>query len=220
MPPCIAFFDMDHTLMDNDCDVSWKKFLIAEGLADPSEDEETDRHFQDYLNGTFNTEAFLAFQLRQFQGRTQAEMAPIIERHFDRMALPRIYPQAEAAVREFQAAGAPTFMLTATNEAIAAPIARHFRFAGVLATRLELHDGLYTGRIIPPYCFGEEKINHAGRICSARGLTLAQAAYYGDSRADIPMLEAVGFPIAVNPHAALRDIAVERGWDIETWRLP
>lgn len=218
--PRIAFFDMDHTLMDNDCDVSWKAFLIEEGLADPSENAEAARFYQDYRDGKFNIEAFLEFQLRQFRDRTPDEMAALARRHFERHARSRLYPDAVAAVADLRGRALPVFLLTATNDVIARPVAEALGFDGLLATRLETRDGRYTGRIVLPYCFGEDKTGYARALCAERGMTLRDAAYYGDSRADIPVLEAVGFPVVVNPAEPLRALAAERRWPVETWRLP
>jgi putative phosphoserine phosphatase / 1-acylglycerol-3-phosphate O-acyltransferase len=94
-----------------------------------------------------------------------------------------------------------------------------FGFDEVLATRLELEDGRYTGRIVPPYCFGPDKIGYAEQACRARGADLSQAAYFGDSSSDIPLLEAVGFPTAVNPEGVLATRAADAGWRVVRWTL-
>jgi len=217
--PKIVFFDMDHTLMNNDMDVSWKSFLIEEGLAQPSERDEAGEFYRQYLEARLDVESFLRFQLRQFRQKRPEEMQTLVERHFERYGRPKIYPEAQREVRRYQGKGIPTVMLTSTSEAIAGPVARWFRFEALLATRLVVCDGRYTGEIIPPYCYGEGKIHHALPTCQDRGLRLEEAGYYGDSDSDIPLLSAVGFPVAVNPKKNLERLAAERGWPVKRWRV-
>ncbi len=219
MEPRIVFFDMDHTLMDNDCDMSWKEFLISRGLADASERDEAAAFYEQYVQGRLDVDAFLAFQLRQFRGKTPEDLAPLLRAHFDELVIDRIYPEARAEVSRFLAAGVPVYLLTATNEAIAAPVAGHLGFDGLLATRLEIANGRYTGRIVPPYCIAEEKIGYARQICDQRGHTLTEAAYYGDSTSDIPLLEIVGHATVINPGDELGGRAHTNGWRIERWSL-
>ena len=215
----IVFFDMDHTLIDNDCDVSWKNFLIDEGLADASERATADRFWQLYCRGELPEADFLAFQMRQFAGRTPREMAPLLERHFRERVKPKIYPQAVRQVRAALERGAPAVMLTATNRPVAEPLARELGLSDIIATELELVDGRYTGRIVEPYCSKAGKVRLARAWCEARGLDLARAAYFGDSLADVPMLEAVAEPTVVNPSGELLTCAQTRRWRIETWAL-
>jgi len=217
MEPKIVFFDMDHTLIDMDCDVSWKDFLADLGLAEPDERKQADFFFEQYQRGELDVEAFLQLQLRQFRSRTPGEMLPLLQRHFVERILPLVYPPAVDVVRSYQEAGIPTALLTATNEAVAGPVAEHFGFDAMLATRLALRDGRYTGEILPPYCIAAEKIGYARRHCEKHDFSLNEAAYYGDSVNDIPLLEAVGFPVAVNPNGKLEAVAIQRGWPIERW---
>ncbi|MBN1343320.1 MAG: HAD-IB family hydrolase [Phycisphaerae bacterium] len=219
MQPKIAFFDMDHTLMDNDCDVSWKDFLVDRGLAHPSEREEMTAFFQQYLEGRLDVDGFLDFQLRQFQGKAHEEIHPLIREHFAERVVARIYPEALAAVASLRSASVPTYLLTATNGIIAGPVAEHFGFDGMLATRLETADGRYTGKIIPPYCFHSHKIMYARQTCDRHGVDLRDAAYYGDSTSDIPLLESVGYPTVVNPGQELESRASRDGWAIARWLL-
>ncbi len=219
MKPKITFFDMDHTLMDNDCDVSWKEFLIDRGFADASARDELSTFWQQYVEGHLDVASFVDFQLREFRGKTPEEIAPLIREHFAERVEARIYPGARKIVEEMRSSGIPTYLLTATNEVIAGPVAESFRLDGMLATRLELRDGRYTGRIVPPYCFEEHKIGYAEEACRRHEVTLSEAAYFGDSGSDVPLLEKVGFPAVVNPKGELAARAAEAGWHVERWSL-
>jgi len=219
MTPEIVFFDMDHTLIDNDCDVSWKEFLIELEVADPAENQEKELYFRQYLEGCLQIEPFLEFQFRQFRFKTPDEMRPLATRHFERHVLPRVYPDARRAVQSHREAGRTIAILTSTCDLIAEPLAAHLEIDQVMGTRLELRDGRYTGRIAPPYCHGAGKLEYARPCCERRGLSLQEAAYYGDSVNDVPMLEAVGCPVVVNPSEELASIAAKRDWPVERWRL-
>jgi HAD superfamily hydrolase (TIGR01490 family) len=219
MRPDIVFFDMDHTLIDNDCDVSWKDFLIDEGLADPAERRDAQRFWDLYREGRLPIEDFLAFQLRQFLDRTPGEMQALAQRHFEALVRAKIYPQARREVEQAVGQGAPTAILTATNVVLAEPLARALGVAHVVGTELEVNGGRFTGRIVEPYCFEEQKVAKARDLCRAIGASIERAAYFGDSAADIPMLESVGEAVAVNPSAQLEALARRRGWRIERWTL-
>ncbi|MBN2126085.1 MAG: HAD family phosphatase, partial [Deltaproteobacteria bacterium] len=126
---------------------------------------------------------------------------------------------AKSLVEDYRAKGIPTVLMTATCDIIAEPVAGWFGFDTMEATRLALENGRYTGKIIPQYCYGPHKVDYARRICRDRNLDLRAAAYYGDSLADIPLLEAVGFPVAVNPAGELEALAIARGWPIRRWHV-
>lgn len=216
----VQYWDMDHTLIANDCDVSWKEFLLAEGLAPPDTQKWVDYYFDQYQQGILDPDAFLSFQLAEFVGRHEAEMGALAERHFQGRVRDRIYPQAKQLLAQQRAAGDTLCLLTATNEVIAAPLARHLAFPHFLATPLARDNaGRFTGRLAGEYCGGPGKIAYMQRLCRQLGTSLADAAYFGDSTADIPVLSAVGSPHAVNPSEPLATAAREHGWPILLFHL-
>ncbi|MDD3118451.1 MAG: HAD family phosphatase [Victivallales bacterium] len=212
--PAVYFFDMDFTLQDNDSDVSWKQFLMGEGLAPADTLEQVDYYFAQYQRGELQLDAFFRFQLAEFIGRTPAEMAPLLERHFELYSRPKIYPAARELVAQCRSTGGKVVVLTSTNRSIAAPLGRYLAMDDVLACRLEVRDGCYTGRLADEYSGGPGKVNYATAYCRRHGYELAQTAYFGDGIYDRYILEAVGFPTAVNPVPALRELATQRGWNI------
>lgn len=218
MQPKVVFMDMDHTLLDNDCDVSWKEFLIDEGLAPESERADNLRYWELYCEGRLPESEFVEFQLRQIAGHSPRHIGGLAERHFRERVMERIYPQAVEAVRGYRAQGIPVLMLTATNEAIARPVADYFELDGLLATELEQQGGRYTGRIVPPYNTKQGKVERAGAWLAERQVSFESARYYGDSLPDLPMLLAVGQPRVVNPNPELRKTAEERDWPILRWK--
>jgi HAD superfamily hydrolase (TIGR01490 family) len=205
---------MDHTLINNDCDVSWKVFMIRQGLAPADAMAEVDRYFALYQQARLPFAEFCAFQLAEFTGRTVAEMQALAAAHFTTLVQQTIYPQALALVRQQLAAGDRLCLLTATNRIIAEPIAAYFGFPDLLATELELDNGRFTGRLSGPYCGGPGKLVHAEPFCARLGLTLRDAWYYGDSLTDIPALEGFGHPVVANPGQQLRALAHQRHWPV------
>jgi HAD superfamily hydrolase (TIGR01490 family) len=208
------FWDMDHTILDQDCDVSWKEFLISKGLADPIDRQVAEGFFRDYQEGFLNEKAFLHFQLREFRGRPPREMELLAEEHFQGYVKPSVRADAYERIQAQIRAGHLVYLLTGTNRIVAMPVARHFGIAQVLATELELRSGCYTGQILGRYCAGEGKLARLRHYCRSKNINLAEIHYYGDSVADIEVLQKVGHPVAVNPKPGLLAKAHQEGWPV------
>ena len=215
-----CWFDMDHTLIRNDCDVSWKYFLVRKGLADAGETERTaDRFYQQYLARTLIPEDFMEFQLREFRGRTPGEVALLAREHFETVVRPLIYPDALALVRRLAAQGVPLAIVTSTNEAVARPVADFFGISELFGATPEIADGRYTGRMTGIYPVREGKVKILENYCCKHALKPEQFAYYGDSMSDADILSRVGEPHAVNPGEELARLAAENNWAVESFRL-
>jgi HAD superfamily hydrolase (TIGR01490 family) len=212
------FWDMDHTLVDCDTQVSWKRFLVEEGLADAGDRELADRFFADYARGELDEAAYLQFQLKDFRGHTVARMAALAKRHFETRVRTRIHGEALDRVRQQLEAGEQVLLLTATSHPIAWPLAAHFGIPKVIATEFELDGDRYSGRMAGIYCLGPGKLALLKQFCGSEGLPLDRVHFYGDSLSDIHVLEKVGFPRAVNPMPGLREIALQEGWEILDFR--
>jgi HAD superfamily hydrolase (TIGR01490 family) len=128
--------------------------------------------------------------------------------------LPRVYPQMLDVVRSHQDAGRPCFIATAASEPAADILARALVMDGAFGTRWEMDDGVYTGRLDGPFAYGEGKAQALRRFAAERGIDLEQSWAYTDAASDLPMLESVGYPVAVNPDAALAEIARQEGWEV------
>jgi HAD superfamily hydrolase (TIGR01490 family) len=206
---------MDHTLIDNDCDVSWKTFMVTEKLAPPTALVTADKFYQTYLVGKLDQAAFASFQLNEFVGRTESEMAALCQKHFVQIVKPTIYPDAEILVKKTIASGAIAVLLTATNRMIAKPLADYLGIKIIVATELELDEnGRYTGRIDGIYAAAEGKLAKAEEFCRNNGLNLGDAVCYGDSINDRFLLAAAGTPVVVNPGSSLIQLANKNGWKI------
>ena len=175
-----------------------------------------DEHVKFRLRGSTDerTEALLAEVKELLTGvpeRDVARMAP------DLLAgiLPRIYPQMLDEVHGHQDAGRTTFIVSAAGDGIVRLLAAVLGMDGGIGTRYQVgEDGSYTGRLDGPFMYGEGKEQAIERFAERRGLDLSLCWAYSDSASDLPMLEAVGHPVAVNPDEELADIAAQRGWQV------
>ena len=211
-------FDMDGTLVDNDCDVSWKHFLVDIGVAPKGDIALAQKYYEDYRDGVLDLDEFLAFQLREFVGHTQAEMAALCQRHFDEVVRPKCRPGAIRTTREVAATGKPSTILSSTNTMISEPVRAFFDIKETAGPTLELDaSGRFTGRLAGDYTLGPQKVVRMRQMAERLGVTPEEIAAYGDSAADIPLLSSVGHPFVVAPSEELRAEALKRGWPILAW---
>jgi HAD superfamily hydrolase (TIGR01490 family) len=128
--------------------------------------------------------------------------------------LPRLYPQMLAVAYAHQDAGRPIYICTAASQEMATMLSYVLGFDGGIGSRSEIRDGVYTGREGGLFAYREGKAQAIRELAEAEGYDLASSYAYSDSESDLPMLRAVGHPIAVNPDAQLARIAREEGWEV------
>lgn len=208
----VVFFDMDHTIINNDCDVSWKDYLVSRGKAGFWDRLQGKKFYRQYLRGELNIEKFMNFQLKQFRDKSREEMEPLVREHFEIFVQPKIYPGMREYISYLKARNVLTVLLTATNEVIAFPLLEYLGMHDLIGTKLEIIKGKYTGRFHEPYCGGEGKIFYIQEYLEDLKIDMGEVSYWGDSINDIPVLEKVGFAVACNPANGLRDLAMEKQW--------
>jgi HAD superfamily hydrolase (TIGR01490 family) len=158
-------------------------------------------------------EALLALS----RGWEQAEVEKIVRRAIVDVIDPYVYEEALDLIASHREQGRRVFIVSSSPEEIVGPLADHFGVDGVIATRAEIEDGRYTGRLAF-YCFGESKADRIRELAEREGLDLDASFAYSDSETDLPMLEVVGNPVAVNPSRELRRIAESRRWETRDFR--
>ena len=210
----IHFWDMDHTIINNDCDVSWKEFMIAKGLCGPEARDKADFFYEQYKNECLDINEFLRFQLAEFKGKSEAQMRELCREHCESLVADKVYAKAKEMIQDQISNGETVCLLTATNRYIAEPVAELLGIPSILATELELSDGIFTGSHAGIYCCGEGKIDHLKDFLAKYGGAIEDSAYYGDSSNDIVILEQVGHAFAVNPGDKLKKAAEEKDWTI------
>jgi HAD superfamily hydrolase (TIGR01490 family) len=147
------------------------------------------------------------------------EVRRIVQEALAEMITPRIYAEALDLMAEHRAAGRDVVIVSSSGEDVVGPISELLGVDEVVATRMEVSDGRYTGRI-EYYAYAEGKAAAIRELAAARGYDLAGCYAYSDSITDLPMLELVGHPVAVNPDRALRRVATERGWPVVAFAQP
>jgi HAD superfamily hydrolase (TIGR01490 family) len=210
----LALFDLDNTLLTGDSDYEWGQFLVDRGVLDRDHYEAQNRaYYEQYVAGTLDIHEYLGFALRPLAEHTPAELERWHAEFMRLRIVPMITPAARALVRRH--AGELCAIITATNSFITAPIARQFGVQHLIATEPEKRDGRFTGRVSGTPCFREGKIERLRDWLSALGHRLPdfdQSTFYSDSHNDLPLLERVSRPVAVDPDAALAAEARRRGW--------
>ncbi|MCU1721911.1 MULTISPECIES: HAD family hydrolase [Pseudomonas] len=215
----LALFDLDNTLLGGDSDHAWGDYLCARGILDPVEyQNRNDAFYQDYLAGKLDLQAYLNFSLEIL---ATTEMAQLDQWHGEFMrdcVEPIILPKALALLKKHRDAGDKLVIITATNRFITGPIAKRLEVETLLATECELVDGRYTGRSTDVPCFREGKVTRLRRWLDENGLNLEGSYFYSDSMNDLPLLEQVDNPVAVDPDPNLRAEAEKRGWPVISLR--
>lgn len=215
----IALFDLDNTLLGGDSDYLWGCFLAEQGVVDRDLYEQQNRRFYDqYKVGELDIHEFLRFQLRPLAEHDMAMLNRWRERFLEEKIAPIVLPKAQALIEEHRRRGDLPVIITATNRFITGPIARLFGVEELLATEPEVIDSRYTGGIIGTPCFQEGKVKRLAGWLEDHAQTLGQSWFYSDSHNDLPLLEQVTHPVAVDPDEILRRHAGEQGWPIITLR--
>lgn len=157
---------------------------------------------------------------REYRGLDQRVLVRLSGRLLDDQVRRAIYPAARAALAADRANGYRLVLLSGELDVALTPVAEELGFDDLVCNRLVYRDGVASGDVVSPLLAEGEKAAAIRRICRAHGTTPATARAYSDSLSDLPMLEEVGEPFAVNPDPRLRRMAQVRGWPIVNWRDP
>jgi len=211
----LAIFDLDNTLLDGDSDYLWGRFLCDQGLVDAKSYEiENQRFYEEYKTGVLDIFEFLTFSLQPLSIRSMEELAILHEKFMDSIIRPRITPAARQLLEKHRKNGDFLLIITATNLFITAPIAQELGVDDIIATDAEIKNERYTGKVEGTPCFREGKVTRLEQWLKQQGQNLAESWFYSDSHNDLPLLERVSHPVAVDPDETLADHAAARGWPI------
>jgi HAD superfamily hydrolase (TIGR01490 family) len=218
----LCLFDLDHTLLAGDSDYEWGQFLVDRGvLARDDYEAQNAAFFEQYKAGTLDIHEYLGFALRPLAAHTPADLARWHAEFMRERILPMITPRARALVSEHRDAGELCAVVTATNSFVTAPIARELDIPHLIATEPESLNGRFTGRVAGTPCFREGKIRRVDEWLAGMGRRLedcGDSIFYSDSHNDLPLLERVRRPVAVDPDAQLAAEAARRGWPVISLR--
>ena len=215
----LAIFDLDNTLIAGDSDHSWGEFLVRKALVDGDTFRRAnDQFYQDYQDGSLDIHAYLAFALAPLTRHTLDELAQLHNEFMAAHIEPLILPKALALLQKHKDQGHQLLIITATNGFVTRPIAARLGVEEILASDPEIMNGRYTGKCIGTPCFQDGKVTRLQEWLSSSGESLEGSYFYSDSINDLPLLERVSHPVAVDPDSRLRAIAEARGWKIMSLR--
>ena len=215
--PQLVLFDLDHTLLSGDSDVLWCEFLMDKGLLERRAFAARNADLEArYREGTVGAQEFADFYLGTLAGRTPAQWEALRREFLSARVVPRIPGAALQLVRQQLEGGALVVMTTATNRFITELTARHFGIEHLLATEAEVLEGVFSGRSRGTLNMRAGKVERLHEWLAARGqeLDAFRSAAYSDSINDLPLLEAVDEPVAVDPDPRLETIARDRDWPV------
>jgi HAD superfamily hydrolase (TIGR01490 family) len=212
----LVLFDLDNTLLAGDSDYEWAQYLIDQGVLEREHYEARNNEFyEQYKSGVLDIYEFLDFQLKPL---SQYSRSTLDQWHLGFMQQ-RIRPMINARARELIAlhSADTCVIITATNNFVTAPIARELGVEHLIATVAEERDGHFTGKVAGTPCFREGKIACLQAWLERANTSLAafaQSWFYSDSINDLPLLECVTHPVAVDPDPRLEVRAREKGWPV------
>lgn len=214
--PIAAFFDLDNTVLTQSSAVLWARFEHREGRLGRGQLLRLAWGMLQYRLALVDMAVVTRQLAADMRGQSEAELIARSERWFEEMVKPCIAERAVECIHAHLAQGHTVALLTASTPYVAAPVARALGLGErYICTRLEVRDGVFTGRCLEPVCYGPGKVHWARAFCEQHGLDFEGSYFYSDSYTDLAMLEAVSHPVAVNPDARLRRHAGRCGWPVE-----
>ncbi len=215
----LAIFDLDNTLIGGDSDYLWGQFVCESGIVDAAGfGAENDRFYEDYKSGNLDILAYLRFALTPLRGQPR-EVLDAWHRDFMRSKIePIMLPKAARLVANHRDRGDDLLVITATNHFITRPIATALGIEELIACEGEIVDGMYTGEPAGTPSYHAGKITRLYEWLEGRDISLDGAYFYSDSHNDLPLLELIDKPVAVDPDEALHAQAQALGWPIISLR--
>ncbi|WP_052436968.1 HAD-IB family hydrolase [Georgenia sp. SUBG003] len=217
-----AFFDLDKTVLARSSSLALGRPLLAAGLltrADVARSASAQLGYALLAADHRRSERVREQLSRVVDGWEVARLQEVVERAVERFVRPYVYLEAIELITRHHAEGSDVVIVSASSEDLVAPIARLVGADHVVASRMAVLDGRYTGQI-DYYAYGPAKAAAVRELAADRGYDLARCWAYSDSVTDVPMLATVGHPVAVNPDRALLRLARTRGWEVRRFARP
>lgn len=214
----VAFFDLDLTLLGVNSGTLWVKKELREGSISRWQFLRALSWIARYQLGFAEMEDALLKAISSLEGKEEASTRARTHQFYDEEVRDLYRPGAREALEGHRRRGDTLVLLTSSSNYLSERVVAELALDDYLCTRFEVDAaGRYTGRPLGPLCYGRGKLVHATGFAEARGVALADCTFYTDSASDLPVMEAVGRPVAVNPDPRLRRVAAARGWASEDW---
>jgi HAD superfamily hydrolase (TIGR01490 family) len=212
----LALFDLDNTILAGDSDYNWSRFLIQEGYLDGAiHAEKNEKFYADYKAGTLDIFAFVEFQFKPLARNPRTVLNQLLKKYVEEVIKPMITEKARALVKRHQDEGDLIIVITATNSFITRPIAELFGIENLIGTDPEEKEGEFTGKVSGLPSFKEGKVTRLEAWLKGKNLSLAsfeKSYFYSDSHNDLPLMQKVTHPVAVDSDDILSEYAKSKGW--------
>ena len=209
----LAIFDLDNTLLGGDSDYLWGRFLVEQGIVDAAHYErENQRFYDEYKAGQLDIYEFLRFSLAPLAAHDLDTLNAWHRRFMVEKIHPIMLPKATELLEKHRQQGDYLLIITATNRFVTGPIAEELGVDDMLATEPAMENGRYTGEVIDVPCFQQGKVTRLEKWLAGNGMNLEGSWFYSDSHNDLPLLEMVTHPVAVDADDTLSDHAEQKGW--------
>ena len=214
----VVFFDLDDSLINKDANSLWIRWrfrqdrwaMVEAALAMLS-------LYRAYKKGRVTHWRLSNYYRTRTRGMNLSDYRASVDRFFAERGRLHIYPQAASLLFAYQRQGTRIVMITGADEVVAHSYGEALGISDVISNRLRTSGEKIVG-LEEPLCYGAGKVTLAGKFMAEQGMTLADSAFYSDSHADLPLLEAVGQPVVLNPNPQLQAAAIERHWPVLDWR--
>lgn len=211
-PEIAAFFDLDRTLIDGFSVLRFFRDGIRHGRWSAPQIAELMMATASFELSTVDFSAYVDATSSVLAGMPEEEFEALGERLFEESISAEIYPEARAIADAHRRMGHTLAVVSSATPYQARPVARELGIPHVLATELEVRDGILTGATRHPSCYGEGKADAARKLAAEKNLDLSESWFYSDSDEDLPLFEIVGRPRPTNPNRGLQQIAARRDW--------
>jgi len=216
----IAFFDLDHTLLNGANGNLVVKYMVKTRRLGIEAIWKAVKFTALYRMNRLPREEVYRWTFQECGKYPIEDLIRMLDEAYELYIMPRLFQEGEERVREHKRQGHWTVIATAAGEYISEKVRVQLGADDKIAAMAPVRDGRLTDEISRPLPFGEGKETLARRYASDRGVELKDCYFYSDSMADLPLLEAVGNPVAVNAQRKLEALAVDRGWPVLVWKTP
>jgi HAD superfamily hydrolase (TIGR01490 family) len=213
----IDFFDVDRTVIDGASGVQFIITAIQQGILSSRILLSIPKFYWQYRFGEMDFNA-MQQSFEGLKGISREVIFKIGVLNFENRLKNRIFGDAENMIKNLHSSGRKIAFVTSSFNHVVQPLAQYLSIDFVLSNSMEYKDGTTTGFFHKPFLFGEQKKYQTLELIHRQGVTPENCSFYSDSITDLPLLEAVGKPVAVNADAKLKKVAEERGWQIVRFR--
>ena len=212
----LAIFDLDNTILNGDSDYSWINFLIDIGYVNKDEYEKKNQYFYDkYYEGKLDYDEWAEFALSTIKGKRPEEIENLLNKFLSSVIEPMINIYALRLLHNHYHNNDVMLLASATNSVIVTPIAKRLGFKNIVATEVEIVNGVYSGKFQNTPALGEGKLQKVREWMRKNDFNdFKNTTFYSDSINDFPLLAAVNKAVAVNPDNKLREECEKRSWEI------